>query len=249
MLNRLKAVEVALLILSLAACTHSPTPTPTSSSENPGHKQEPEKSHQTSPGGRPDVKQTLKPKAEDSNPITAGIRALIRAVQKVGGDSVDGKLDPKICSIAMDYARDMAEQQYQDGHRGFGQRSSLLGGAASEITAESWGWERSLQAHADECVQSWLGSSGHRSSLMGEHPRYCYAMSRGRNGKYYCVGLFADSYGRIQQMGRSPQRSAPKTTATPHSEISSSAPRTQPTHSTTPTSRPLAQSTSCATGR
>jgi hypothetical protein len=129
-------------------------------------------------------------KSEDSkggDAKTAGAAA----PKKPSAASVKGRLDPTVCWYAQNYANTMAFQSGQDGHAGFDARFRALGSAASEITAESWGWERTLADHARECVKSWQASAGHRASMMAAHPRYCYAMAPSRNGKYYCVGLFA----------------------------------------------------------
>jgi hypothetical protein len=120
-------------------------------------------------------------------------KALIRAVEKVGGKSVEGQLDPRICEQTRAYADKMASQQAQDNHAGSDERFHAIGGgAASEITAESWGSEHSIQQHADECVHSWLQSPAHAPALTGYHDRFCYSMAQGSNGSYYCTGLFAE---------------------------------------------------------
>ncbi len=120
------------------------------------------------------------------------IDALIQAVSEVGGRSVNGMLDSNICSVAQNYANKLARNCCQDGHAGMQSRAAQIGGSASEISGESWGWENGIEAHARECVKSWMGSSGHKQAMMSSHRRFCYAMAQGRNGKFYCVGLFAN---------------------------------------------------------
>jgi uncharacterized protein YkwD len=129
-------------------------------------------------------------------------QALANAVRKVGGKSVQGQFDPGLCQIIKPYAEKLARQNFQDGHKGMEQRSQqayrLGAHGASEITAESWGWEKSVQASADSCVESWLQSPGHRKAMMSPHKKYCYTMAKATRAKpnrgapFYCVGFFAD---------------------------------------------------------
>lgn len=131
-----------------------------------------------------------------SGSLTSEERALVRAVEKVGGGSVEGRVDPTICAETRAYAQKMAQNRLQDGHVGFEERANAIGGSSqSEITAESWGWEGSVQEHADECVDSWMQSSGHADAMMRFQEDFCYSMAQGSNGRYYCVGLFTDGSG------------------------------------------------------
>lgn len=143
------------------------------------------------------------PQPPKANPPVGDIeKALANSVRKVGGKSVQGQFDPQLCNIVKPYAEKLARQNFQDGHKGMSQRSQqafkLGNSGASEITAESWGWEKSLQASADSCVESWLQSPGHKKAMMSPHKKYCYTMAKATESKpnrgapYYCVGFFAD---------------------------------------------------------
>lgn len=135
--------------------------------------------------------------------------ALTNAARAARRGPIGASYDSRICSIARDYAKHMASKGAQDGHQGFDGRfnkivASVPGArGAAEITAQSdeifnTSKNASLEDHAAECVRKWLGSSGHRRAVLGNHRRFCYTMVQtdytvlGRGKPYFCVGLFSE---------------------------------------------------------
>jgi hypothetical protein len=134
-------------------------------------------------------------KSVDAGNASEATKALVKAVANAGGRSVDGTLDPKICAITDQYAQKLASIQRLDNHDGSSDRAARIGGNASEIIAESYGIERSLEEHAASCVYGWEHSHGHKVQMDAYHPSFCYSMAQGNNGRYFCVGLFNDGSG------------------------------------------------------
>lgn len=126
--------------------------------------------------------------------MTAAQLALSFAVLEVGGKSVTGTMDPRICRESDAYSRSDANAGRQQGHAGFSARAARLGGSVGEIEAESWprpfAGPDELMKHARSCVESWMGSPGHRQGMMNPHRSFCYSMSIGSNGTAYCIGIF-----------------------------------------------------------
>ena len=104
--------------------------------------------------------------------------------------STEGFCDPGLCGAAEAHSAHQARIRRQ-GHHGWETRSQRLGGAASEVCAESWEHQDLLDSCVD-CVASWRQSSGHWRAVSGSHSAYGYDIRRGSNGIWYATGIFRE---------------------------------------------------------
>jgi hypothetical protein len=104
--------------------------------------------------------------------------------------STGGFCDPGLCGAAEAHSAHQA-RIHRQGHHGWETRSQRLGGAASEVCAESWENQDLLDSCVD-CVASWRQSSGHWRAVSGSHTAYGYDIRRGTNGIWYATGIFRE---------------------------------------------------------
>jgi len=102
--------------------------------------------------------------------------------------STQGSCDPALCREAEAHSAHQARIRRQ-GHHGWDVRAQRIGGAASEVCAESWEDQDLLDSCVD-CVASWRQSSGHWRAVSGRHSAYGYDIRRGSNGIWYATGIF-----------------------------------------------------------
>lgn len=117
-------------------------------------------------------------------------RSLILAVRihPEAPQSTRGHFDPVLAEAATAHAAHQARIRRQ-GHHGWDARSRRLGGAASEICAQSWEHLDLLDACVD-CVASWRQSSGHWNGVRSPQAAYGYDIRRGSNSIWYATGIF-----------------------------------------------------------
>lgn len=130
-------------------------------------------------------------------PGTLSQRTLIHAIRihPERPRSTEGTPHPVVVKGAADHSVYQARVTTL-GHQNFGSRSARItstlgGGGASEICAQSWPNEGLYEA-AIGCVRAWRSSSGHWSGAKKKHRYYGYDMVRGRDGIWYATGLFVD---------------------------------------------------------
>jgi hypothetical protein len=104
--------------------------------------------------------------------------------------STEGFCDPGLCGAAEAHSAHQARIRRQ-GHHGWEPRSQRLGGAASEVCAQSWEHQDLLDSCVD-CVASWRQSSGHWRAVSGSHAAYGYDIRRGSDGIWYATGIFRE---------------------------------------------------------
>lgn len=119
-------------------------------------------------------------------------RTLILAVRihPEAPQSTGGHFDPVLAEAATAHAAHQARIRRQ-GHHGWDARSRRLGGAASEVCAQSWENLDLLDACVD-CVASWRQSAGHWRNVSVAHAAYGYDVRRGDDGIWYATGIFRD---------------------------------------------------------
>ncbi len=136
--------------------------------------------------------------------------ALIDAVKKVGGKSVQGEWSLPLCEITREWAKAMASRHQVSvsptGHDGFSKGTNPRGEramastqaiGAAEVLASTYGFETTIEEHANSCAQGWLQSPSHRIEMMEKHDYYCYSMAKSSDQKYYCIGIFTDKERRL----------------------------------------------------
>jgi hypothetical protein len=138
---------------------------------------------------------------------------LIQEVKNIGALSVNGRASNTIMSIALDFAKECANNYYSNevhgrpssarlgkntlSHVGFKERcQSIPGHAKGEILAFCTAY--TAQKAAKKLAQQWLNSPGHNAIMMPYQARYAYALVRTEwIDKYagygwFAIGLFAD---------------------------------------------------------
>jgi uncharacterized protein YkwD len=102
------------------------------------------------------------------------------------------KWDAEVAQQARRHSQNMANQRVPFGHQGFKQRVEVLRsefpyrGAAAENVAFNSGYRDPAQ----QAVQGWLKSPGHRKNIEGQYTFTGIGVSRGSNGEYYLTQLF-----------------------------------------------------------
>lgn len=98
--------------------------------------------------------------------------------------------DELLTKLAEGHAEYMAKTGVQ-GHQNFQARYDQirkeLGLRATEICAESWSWETTVEDAARSMFDSWQRSDGHWKVCAGEWDCYGAAMAKGRRVWYGCV--------------------------------------------------------------
>jgi hypothetical protein len=117
-------------------------------------------------------------------------RSLILAVRLHAEQprSTTGVCDPVLCRAAESHSGHQA-RIHRQGHHNWQTRSQRLGGAASEVCAESWEHQDLLDSCVD-CVASWRHSPGHWRAVSSPHAAYGYDIRRGNNSIWYATGIF-----------------------------------------------------------
>lgn len=158
--------------------------------------------------------------------LSAPDLAFIELMKEKRFNSVQGRLDPGLCSGSKLFSNYMAKHQnhYPPGGAHFGFASgwnydghqypnrSAAGGSMEISSTSNSGlgsgeamarmyfkkdyrdmseWEK-LKAHAQACLHLWQNNSAgptHWNTANTRYNRYCYTMSKGSNGQYYCNGI------------------------------------------------------------
>lgn len=133
-------------------------------------------------------------------------------------ESIKGKMSTHLCTLAREHADYMAKQSltYPDDNSANNAvthdcwesvrlKELAANGAIypnqdingkevkmpKEVVADSMPGV-SIEQAAWECVTGWAGSPGHWADISRPVQSYCYSMSKGKNGRYFCHGIFAN---------------------------------------------------------
>lgn len=123
---------------------------------------------------------------------SASTEALVRAVDRQGGESVHGTESVLLCELASEHARDMADSRKMSHDRWDARAQKVFdagGNDPSEIVAYTSVTDPELAAH--ECAEGWRDSEGHRRIMQSRYDAFCYIMVLGADG-HYCIGITAN---------------------------------------------------------
>ncbi len=99
------------------------------------------------------------------------------------------KMNDDISTAADKHSRNMATNKIPFGHNGFDNR---MAGLRSKIKGTN-GWAENVAygaATADEAVEMWLGSPGHKKNIEGSYNLTGIGIAKGKDGQLYYTQIF-----------------------------------------------------------
>lgn len=103
--------------------------------------------------------------------------------------------DDRMAAQARNHSIAMARGKRDFGHSGFKQRVRATG-LSFTSAAENVGQNRGYEDPADEAVEGWLHSNGHRENIEGDYNVTGVGVARSRNGTFFFTQMFVSTKGR-----------------------------------------------------
>lgn len=103
-------------------------------------------------------------------------------------------LDPRISKVAKAHSQAMANGKVAFGHAGFEQRTNTINRIVPYRTAaENVGFNKGYSNPAEQAVEGWIKSPGHRINIEGQYNLTGIGIVRNAKGEYYFTQIFIRS--------------------------------------------------------
>ena len=99
-------------------------------------------------------------------------------------------LNTEISQQAMEHSKNMAQKVVKFSHEGFDGRIKALKNISYRSAAENVGYNQGYQDPAQQAVEGWIKSEGHRQNMTGNYNLTGIGIAKNQQEEYYFTQIF-----------------------------------------------------------